>query len=200
MIQYLDKANLDTFANDVLKETYPGYNGKKFKLEVRATVQLSGAYWDGGSKSEYRLYNTDKKQAVSIPDAPFLRQSELHESIIDLPANYILVEHRIFQGKDMGITFIVSPLANTNLLQGDKQELTKDERIVLVATRSLKSSYAGISNYRYHEANSRTGITLENWNTAKQILINKDLLTKAGAITNKGKNAIDGIWDFHSIE
>jgi hypothetical protein len=60
--------------------------------------------------------------------------------------------------------------------------------IVLVATRSLKNSYAGRSNIRYHEAHRETGITEERWNTAQQSCIDKKLLRKNGSITNEGQH------------
>lgn len=192
MTIHLDK--LDTLASQVLQSTFPEYHGHTFKLEIRSHIRLTGAYWSGGSKSDYALYNTDINKAVSLPDAPFLQHSQLHETDIEIPQNFIIVEHSIFCGKDSGITFYVSPKANTHLLPGKSPELSRNERIVLYATRLLKSSYAGISNYRYHEANRETGISLADWNSTKQTLINKGMLNTAGAITNSGKNAIDGLW------
>ncbi|KPL05710.1 hypothetical protein AMJ85_11125, partial [candidate division BRC1 bacterium SM23_51] len=48
--------------------------------------------------------------------------------------------------------------------------------------------YAGISNYRFHEAHRQTGITLEQWERGKRALIAKKLLNRAGAATNDGRN------------
>lgn len=69
-------------------------------------------------------------------------------------------------------------------------EMTREERIVLCATRCFKSSYAGIKNYRFSEATACTGISLADWETAKLSLIGRGLLNKAGAITDEGRNAI----------
>jgi hypothetical protein len=76
-------------------------------------------------------------------------------------------------------------------------ELTEDEEIVLVATRSLKASYGGVSNYRLSEARRYTGIDLHRWETAKAMLIAKKLLNKAGAITVEGRNACPNHDLFH---
>ena len=57
------------------------------------------------------------------------------------------------------------------------------------ATCSLKSSYGGVSNYRFHEARRYTGITAERYEAAKASLIARKLLNKAGAVTVEGQNA-----------
>lgn len=66
--------------------------------------------------------------------------------------------------------------------------LSDDERTVLRYTQSLKSSYAGIKNYRFSESNRETGITLERWDAAKKNLIAGKFLNAVGAITDKGRN------------
>jgi len=87
------------------------------------------------------------------------------------------------------VTVYAHPADITKSIE-EKASLSKDELIVLVATRSLKSSYAGISNYRFHSASGQLGITLDRWNAAKESCISKGLLNKAGAITTAGKNAV----------
>ena len=85
---------------------------------------------------------------------------------------------------------IHSPLINIVKSLTEEIPLTNDEMIVLIATRSLKSSYAGIPDYRFREANRQRGITLEQWNVAVAALQQKGLLNKAKAITIKGKNIV----------
>lgn len=63
--------------------------------------------------------------------------------------------------------------------------------MVLAATRGLKSSYAGIKNYRFHAARESTGITEPEWNQAKDACMAKGLLNRAGAISDDGRNAIE---------
>jgi hypothetical protein len=72
----------------------------------------------------------------------------------------------------------------------DSGGLTLPEKIVLVATSSLKSSYGGIPNFRFTQAKSETGITQADWDLAKESLTKKGFLNKAGAITTSGKNAL----------
>jgi len=89
----------------------------------------------------------------------------------------------------MGLTIYVHP-SNLAKLLPKPAELTRHERTVLGYTARLKSSYGGISNYRFHEAHERTGITLAEWDAAKQSIIGKKLLNKRGAITTQGRNAL----------
>ena len=63
-------------------------------------------------------------------------------------------------------------------------------KVVLVATRSIKPSYGGISNYRFYTANRETGITQEAWDAAKQFCINRKLLKSSSAITDEGRLAV----------
>jgi hypothetical protein len=62
--------------------------------------------------------------------------------------------------------------------------------VVLVATRSIKPSYGGISNYRFHTAHRETGITQEEWESAKQFCISRSLLKPTSAITDEGRRAV----------
>jgi len=72
-----------------------------------------------------------------------------------------------------------------------KPALTWAQSVVLAATRGLKSSYAGIPNYRRHAAQREVGITIEEWETAKAECISKGFLNRAGAITDDGRNVIE---------
>jgi hypothetical protein len=114
-----------------------------------------------------------------------------------LAPGLICVEHTYFCGKDAGLRFHVHPSGlDPRLLPAKTEDLTNDERIVLYATRSLKSSYNGVKDYRFHAANQDTGITRDRWEAVKTALIERKLLNKAGAITVDGKNAIQGMLRF----
>jgi len=82
-------------------------------------------------------------------------------------------------------------------LSAPKEELTREEKIVLATTRAYKNTYGGESNIRFREAHHETGISAENWEAAKKHLISRKLLTKAGAITNEGRNAISNLEFFN---
>ena len=98
----------------------------------------------------------------------------------------------------MGLHYYIHPQNATALLPA-KADLTSLEKLILEATRSLKSSYMGrdryqmkLEDYRY-SADAKNGIafpTRAEWEQAKADLYAKGYLNKAGAITVKGRNAI----------
>lgn len=189
MEYYLDK--LDAFLLKVLLATFPGYKGRKFKLSTRIPSRLD-SYWDGGSRDYYAFYCVPTNKTHSVhSNHPFFEQGQPRDLPGGLPQGMILVRHSIFCGKDMGITFHANEQDLAPLIP-EQTDLTPDEKTVLHFTSGLKPSYNGIKNYRFHRAKEKTGITLEQWNAAKQALINTKHLNKAGAITPKGRNAIQG--------
>jgi hypothetical protein len=178
----------DETIGKIVRATFPGYKGKKFKLSTDVPGRLD-SYWDGGSRDYYAFYelSTGKQFSVSS-NHPFF-ESHNPRKLDSLPNGIVLVKHSIFCGKDVGITIYVNPEQLTPLLP-PKQEVSEHERIVLKYTSGLKSSYNGISNYRFYAAHRGEGISLNDWDTAKQSLIQKKLLNKAGAITAAGRNAL----------
>ena len=114
-----------------------------------------------------------------------------------LPDGFACVEHSIFCGKDAGITIHIRPANSAGLLPAPV-DLSREQRIVLVATRSLKNTYAGVSNYRFVEANRDTGISREQWESAKADLIARGLLDSRGALNVAGRNAAgqDSLYSF----
>ncbi len=171
------------------------YSGRTFKATIHESGGMSlRSCWEGGSRDEYRVVKLDTMQSVAIPEngsgfTAIDREYGPSGLPVSLPEpGYAVVEHSIFCGKDSGITIHLHA-ENAAALLPAPAELTFNERVVLVATRSLKSSYAGISDYRFHSAKEDTGITRADWDTAKSALIARGLLNKAGAITVSGKNA-----------
>lgn len=173
------------------RASFPSYNGRKFQLEVRDTpIREMTSYWDGGSRDYWAIVDLATMQSMDVPEngSGFTAELENVQSAALPRPGFAVVRHSIFCGKDMGLTFYLHP-DNAAKFLPKVEELTRDEKIVLVATRSLKSSYAGIKDYRFHEANRDTKITRERWDAAKSALIARRLLNSAGAITTEGKNA-----------
>jgi hypothetical protein len=172
----------------VCQKAFPNYRGRRIRIEFDVKSINMRSYWDGGSKSSYAIVELSTNKTLHAPSSHpmFDKQVEGIDSF-NIPEGYVIVQHTIFCGKDLGLT-IHTRDSMPPLPSG--QELTLNEKIVLYATRSLKSSYAGIKNYRFHEAKQATGITLNEYNAAKEILIEKKMLNKRGAITNEGRNAI----------
>ena len=167
-----------------------GYTRRAYKLRtVEPDAEQSyHAYWDGGSRTSYTFVNLDTWQAVPMPGEaanPF--RAEAHGRFV-LPFNVGVIEHAIFCGKDLGLTLVVRDDNATPMLPAP-ETLTPAQHIVLEHTRGLKASYGGIKDFRFTEANRRTGISKADWDTAKTALITSGHLNKAGAITIKGRNA-----------
>lgn len=196
---YLERKDVEQLAN----KTFPSYHGKKFRVSTSESYRLHN-YWDGGSREYFVLLRINPDGSVVLVDGcntgtdnPF--KDEAHQSI-PIAQDMMVVVNSIFCGKDMGLTFYVHP--NSILLPKllpAPAELSQEEKVVLVATRSLKPCYAGDSNVRFHEARRWTGITQEQWDVAKASCTAKGYLNKVGAITIKGRN-VAGHEQLHQLK
>lgn len=117
--------NKDETIAKIVAATFPGYNGKKFRIETRERVNCASCC-DGGSREYFRFYNlatgevTQELPAQSAFDKRF-------QWIIDvpLPPGVGCVKHSIFCGKDAGITIEVRPDNTAPLLRRSRQTLTQ---------------------------------------------------------------------------
>lgn len=166
-----------------------GYTGRKFRLESRPTVNVS-SYWDGGSRDYFYFVKLDTMEVTpAVPaQSPFDRRIAGAESVT-LPDGVACIKHTIYQGRDLGLTIIV-PESNMTKLMPTETVLTSDQHTVLRFTAGYKSTYAGVPNLRFREAQRQVGITSDRWETAKAQCIARKLLNAAGAITVAGRNAL----------
>ena len=171
-----------------------GYTGRKYQAAIGDTVHMTDTSWGGGTRSTYQFIELATGRTVPVPGNPDPVQfgGNMEGKTVSIPDNCAVVEHSIFCGKDMGITFHMHEV-DANKLLPKPDLLTKAEQIVLAATRTYKNTYGGRTNIRYHEAARETGIEEHDWETAKKVLISRKLLNKAGSITVAGKNAIGRI-------
>ena len=180
-----------------------GYNGKKYEVEVREdyTINSQAGTWSGGSRDQFRLVELETGKEVDAINHGLAPWNNARQDVkIPLLKGLALVRHTIFCGKDMGLTFYLHP-ENASKMLPEKQELSNIEQIVLCATRSLKSSYNGQNRFEMVKGDYSQGfkgLTLELWESGKQLLIDKKLLNKRGAITVQGRNAIGDI-QLHSL-
>ena len=185
MKYYIDKP--DTSIKKIVTIAYPNYNGKKIAISDFIPSNLN-SYWDGGSRDYFVFYHLDENKAIPVhSNHPYFEATQ-PRLLGQLPDRVLLVQHTIFCGKDLGITIYANKTDLQPMLPNNVS-VSSNESIVLEYTASLKSSYAGIKNYRYHKAHRQTKINLEQWESAKNQLIIKKLLNKAGAITPAGRNA-----------
>jgi hypothetical protein len=130
----------------VLRGSYAGYKYKVLVCES-VTIPATAGLWNSGSRDSYQGVElaTGKRYPLTMEsEAPWGTRRDIE---VQLDNGKAVVEHSIFCGKDMGLTFYIHPSNAIGLIPA-KVELTPYERLVLVATRSLKSSYAGRDRYQ----------------------------------------------------
>lgn len=179
----------DESVDRIVRAAFPGYRGKKIRAVIGETISLYGTMWAGGSRRSYVFVRLSDMETMSVPREQYLIKSELHHRSYEIPPGFVVVVYDEF-GTYESIE-IHSSAENITPLLPPPSNLTDDERIVLQATRSLKSSYGGEKDYRFEESRRNTGITKERWETAKKSLKERKLLNGAGAITVEGRNALN---------
>jgi len=175
-----------------------GYTGKKFKVVVHPEVSIprDAGLWSGGTREHYSAIRLDTGVQVPLAgqQASPWAESRQTDTFVTLSPGIAVVKHSIFCGKDMGLTFYVHPDNAAKLLPAPAAPLNDHEQIVLNATCAYKSSYGGRDRYEmakgdnYGEASIYFPTRVE-WQQAKESLIGKGLLNKAGAVTPAGRNA-----------
>lgn len=108
---------------------------RNVKVDTRTHVRPLD-YWDGGSRTYCRFVALATHQVVAAPAInPLVARAPEYE----LPHGIVMVEHVIFQGKDLGYRINIRPEnLNPTMLPPAPQISDRDRRILL-AFRSLKS-------------------------------------------------------------
>lgn len=190
---YLDKAMIP-------EHLRRGYDGTKFRASVVASVAIpmTAGLWDGGSCDKYALVRLADGFALPCPwenTAPGSRQR--YGTVLTLQPGMAVVRHIWFQGADLGLHFYVHPADAALMLAPSTPDLALLEQLVLYATRSFKSSYGGRDRYEMARDDYTARKIIGNlpyptrtaWEGARDSLIARGLLNKAGAITVAGRNA-----------
>jgi len=178
-----------------------GYSGRKFQAEICESVTVGNhqGYWDGGSRDVFHVIRTVDGARLGLSDVSQHPGNVQPGSVTyRVDPGYVVVEHSMFCGKDAGLRFYVNPADAVAMLPAPGDPLTLLERLILHATKDLKSSYGGRDRYQMAvDYPSQFGRDFEEmtpsrdqWDEAKSRLIGRKLLNKAGAITTSGKNAI----------
>jgi hypothetical protein len=179
----------------IVAGTYPDYRGNKIRVIPAETVTFQNLNWQGGTRSQYRACDLSGGPLGSLDkwNQVHPRDNAAESSEIRLPEGAAIVEHSLDRGKDTGLRIYIRPADMPNLLPAPVA-LSSIERAVLVATRSYKSSYGGRDRYQMARDDAPGKIadfpSRAQWDAAKIALAERGLLTKAGGITNAGRNAI----------
>lgn len=163
-----------------------GFKGKSATLRVFVGPMSLNSYWSEGHKDVYTVINLTDFRTIDLGDNhPWYHANEREAE--RLPNGGAVVNHEFCRG-GRALTIYVNAESLARLLPM-AEPLTWAEKVVLCYTRSLKSSYGGVTNLRFVEAARECRITSERWEEAKTALKTRKLLNKAGALTTKGRNA-----------
>ena len=170
------------------------YSGKRFSVHVvdSVTVPAHAGLWSGGNRDVWDVIGIDGNR-FRLSDGDAAWNGTQQEKKIALVSGMIVRRHS--QGAYTDMTFYIHPETAVKLLPPPAPELTPQEREVLRATKSYKSSYGGRDRYQMSQDDRRYDdkvpqMTRAQWDEAKASLIAKNLLNKSGAITVAGRNAI----------
>lgn len=181
----------DAHVRALVSRAFPSYTGKQFKLAISDSPINCASYWDSGNRSYFAFANlATGETSATVPAQSAFDRPVAGLDAVSLPDGFACIEHN-FSGVRQSITIHIRTSNAAKMLPA-QVELSRLENIVLAYTRCLKSSYAGIPNYRFHEAHEQTGIKQVEWDLTKASLIDRGLLTKQGALTVAGRNAAKG--------
>lgn len=98
----------------LIQRAFPNAKSRRpVRIEGCSTYRVRD-FWDGGSRDECRFLNLSTLQVMSSEDIPHdVRQKaanpyNLPIATVNLTPGYCVVEHIIFQGKDLGYRIYVS--------------------------------------------------------------------------------------------
>lgn len=175
----------------VCHAAFPGYSGHKVKIEYTDHPLDLASYWDEGSRNYYAIVRLVDCQVMAVPEQSMYTRQIAGVEAFAIPAGYVVVAHVIFCGRDLGLTITCRTDAQKMLPIVEVDNLTDDEKLVLIATATFKSSYAGVSDYRAYELQHKYGYTQAYIDEMRESLRNKKMLTMANAITIAGRNAVE---------
>lgn len=93
-----------------LEATFPDYDGRKFRVELADKITLYDLHWSGGTRNEYRTCTLEGRPVGGTDEyaamAPWNDPAE--GKTFPIPVGFVVAEHSIFMGKDMGITFTLN--------------------------------------------------------------------------------------------
>jgi hypothetical protein len=95
----------------LVQVAFPGARSRRtVKIDQRASYHVSD-YWDGGSRDECRFVKLATMQVISAKEVAALTNGHIYNLAFGevwLSPGYIVVEHCIFCGKDMGYRIYVN--------------------------------------------------------------------------------------------
>ena len=89
----------------LVRTAFPGAKSRRtVKIDQRAKYHVND-YWGGGSRDECRFIKLATMQVISAQEVPSLTEGHVYSLAmgeVELSPGFIVVEHCIFCGKDLG--------------------------------------------------------------------------------------------------
>lgn len=170
------------------------YNGRKFKVQASGKVTIHDTIWGGGTRSTWHMLRLadgalaplDQSKRDPKPGDPFGWIPNVDGQSFDIPEGYAVVEHSIFCGKDMGLTFYVRPEALAPLLPPPAEIDQRDRRIL--------GTFAGLKSGEYRrEALAKLSYTGADRDRLVALGMLRVSSNGATAVTTAGRNASQGM-------
>lgn len=99
----------------ILAACYPGYRGRKIRIEPATSYAMSD-YWDGGSRAYAIAYDLATGRTAPPATATHNPMNGAAHATITIPDGILIVEHSIFMGKCAGIRIYATPTTIAPLL------------------------------------------------------------------------------------
>lgn len=191
--RYISKKDVPDWVQKILKSERIG---KDVRVTIGTSVDIGGNWHDGNVRRIY-LYSGGKIKSLSgaggmgINDSPDERRAKQGFATQLTPDKMILITNTYPKSAEL----YVHPDALAKMITEPDQQLSPEEYVVLVATRSLKASYQG----RPIRKDAVQGYGID-FDTIKNQLISKGMLNRNGAINKNGKNALLAKFDYPTID
>ena len=169
---YHMKMSDDKFVQEVCKTAFPSYNGRKLKINHGCEKISMRSYWSDGSRNYFVVLRLQDNKFLNVPVGhPFFNNLTGVDDWM-IQEGFVVVEHTIFCGKDLGLT-IHTPSTTQFLLSGEKIELTRVQKMVLEWIVGLTSAGRQDSMMRYHFPKKLYSMICEELQEMGLVKINK---------------------------
>ena len=103
------KITPDETIKGIVRAAFPGYRGRKYRLEIQDRPLDVRSYWDGGSRAYFTFVSVATGQVAPMPAQSAFDKQIGGADQVTLPDGIVCVEHSIFCGKDAGVTVHIPP-------------------------------------------------------------------------------------------
>ena len=175
-----------------------GYTGYDLEVKVFSGPRELSSYWSGGTRQMWHVVRLTDRKIMTLPECGGHWCQPDAQKITELPEDFCLVN--VSEGHMKYATIYFNELNLNKYLPAASGSVPNAVQVVLHYVASRKSSYGGISNYRFHAYKEDGGkMSQEEWDAAKAEGYRLGLLNKAGAITPAGRNLRETVRGYLSL-